>query len=85
MGCDSNGKLTLTNPRTGPAFIIEDGKNLMGITYSRSIEDTKTQAKVIGGPKGKETVVLVKTTLNVPNTACCRRLRRWMKRLHHRR
>lgn len=60
MGCDSNGKLTLTNPRTGPAFIIEDGKNLMGITYSRSIEDTKTQAKVIGGPKGKETVVLVK-------------------------
>lgn len=60
MGCDGNGKLTLTNPINEAMFRIEDGKNLMRIAYSRSIEDTKTQAKVIGGPKGKETAVLVK-------------------------
>lgn len=58
---NSNGKLTLNAGVEAKSFLLaSDGQNLMNVTYSRSIDDTKTQAKVIGGPKGKETVVVVK-------------------------
>lgn len=41
-------------------YVFEDGVNLISATYSRSIEDLKTQVRVIGGKKGKETSVIVK-------------------------
>lgn len=55
------GKLTLREGKA-PAYryVLSAGKNLMSVSYSRSIEDTKTQVKVIGGKKGKETVVISK-------------------------
>lgn len=55
-----DGKLTLTRGTSTTRYLFKDGENLISASYSRSIEDTKTQAKVIGGPKGKETVVVVK-------------------------
>lgn len=55
-----NGKLTLTAGTSNTKYLFKDGENLLSASYSRSIEDTRTQAKVIGGPKGKETVVVVK-------------------------
>ncbi|WP_336046778.1 XkdQ/YqbQ family protein [Solibacillus ferritrahens] len=58
---NENGKLTLNAGVEAKSFLLaSDGQNLMSATYSRSIDDTKTQVKVIGGPKGKETVVVVK-------------------------
>lgn len=55
-----NGKLTVTAGVSNTKYLFKDGENLLSASYSRSIEDTRTQAKVIGGPKGKETVVVVK-------------------------
>lgn len=55
-----NGKLTVTAGVSNTKYLFKDGENLISASYSRSIADTRTQAKVIGGPKGKETVVVVK-------------------------
>jgi len=60
IGCDDNGKLTLKSGVDGDRYLFQDGENLISASYSRSIEDTKTQVKVIGGKKGSETVVTVK-------------------------
>jgi len=57
---NDKGKLTLNAGAHSQSYVFKDGSNLISATYSRSIEDTKTQVKVIGGPKGKETVVTVK-------------------------
>lgn len=58
---NDKGKLTLVEGvKTPKRYIFKDGENLISATYSRSIEDTKTQVKVIGGKQGKETVVTVK-------------------------
>lgn len=57
---NKGGKLTLTEGVTNTKYLFEDGENLISASYSRSIEETKTQVKVIGGAKGKETVVVVK-------------------------
>lgn len=55
------GRLTLTEgAKKYPRYVFRDRENLISATYTRSIEDTKTQVKVIGGKKGKETVVVVK-------------------------
>lgn len=55
------GKLTLirgTDPKNRYAFI--SGQNIISAKYTQSIEDTITQAKVIGGAKGKESIVTAK-------------------------
>lgn len=57
---NDGGKLVLKGGADGQRYVFKDGINLISASYSRSIEDTKTQAKVIGGEKGKETVVVVK-------------------------
>lgn len=55
------GKLTVTaGAKPSKYYVFKDGENLISASYSRSIEDTKTQVKVIGGKKGSETVVTVK-------------------------
>lgn len=66
MGCDDKGKLTLKHGASDTMYVFKDGENLISATYSRSIEDTKTQAKVIGGKKGKETAVTVKSKAMIP-------------------
>lgn len=56
------GKLTLTtgaDPKA-PRFILRAGANITGANYSRTIEDTKTQVKVAGGDKKKQTIAVVK-------------------------
>lgn len=60
MACDSEGKMTLKEGLSNTRYKFSDGTNLLGVNYSRSIEETKTQVKVIGGKKGKETVVIAK-------------------------
>lgn len=58
---NNRGKLVLfagANPST--RYIFKDGQNLISASYSRSIDEVKTQAKVIGGEKGKETVIVVR-------------------------
>lgn len=57
---NKGGRLTLTEGVTNTRYLFKDGENLISASYSRSIEETKTQVKVIGGPKGKESVVVVK-------------------------
>lgn len=57
---NKGGKLTLTEGVSNTKYLFKDGENLISASYSRSIEETKTQVKVIGGPKGKESVVVVK-------------------------
>lgn len=58
---NKSGKLTLTaGVSSNPRYIFKDGENLISASYSRSIEDTKTQVVVIGGAKGKETVIVAK-------------------------
>lgn len=57
---NDGGKLVVTAGTSTAKYIFKDGENIISASYSRSIEDTRTQAKVIGGPKGKETVVVVK-------------------------
>ena len=57
---NKGGKLTLTEGVSKTKYQFKDGENLISASYSRSIEETKTQVKVIGGAKGKETVVVVK-------------------------
>lgn len=55
------GKLTLTaGAKSTQYFVFKDGENLISASYSRSIEDLKTQVKVIGGKKGAETVITAK-------------------------
>lgn len=58
---NERGKLTL---KAGAAattrYVFRDGDNLISATYSRSIEDVKTQVKVVGGAKGKETVIIAR-------------------------
>lgn len=55
------GRLTLTSvAKPQKYFVFKDGSNLISAKYSRSIEDMITQVRVIGGPKGKETSVIVK-------------------------
>lgn len=60
MACGGDGKMTLKKGLSNTRYKFYDGINLIGATYTRSIEDTKTQVKVIGGKKGKETVVVAK-------------------------
>lgn len=58
---NDKGKLTLvqgTDPKN--IFVFKSGQNIISAQYSQSIEDTVTQVKVIGGAKGKETVVTAK-------------------------
>lgn len=56
-----NGKLTLKEGAAATTrYVFKDGENLISASYSRSIEDVKTQVKVIGGAKGKETVIIAK-------------------------
>lgn len=57
---NKGGKLTLTEGVSNTKYLFKDAENLISVSYSRSIEETKTQVKVIGGAKGKETVVVVK-------------------------
>lgn len=55
------GKLTVTaGAKPSQYYLFKDGENLISASYSRSIEDVKTQVKVIGGKEGKETVVIAK-------------------------
>lgn len=55
-----DGKLTLVSGLSTKKYMFSDSENLISATYSRSIEDTKTQIKVSGGEKGKEIVVVAK-------------------------
>ena len=57
---NDGGKLVVTAGASNAKYLFKDGENIISASYSRSIEDTRTQAKVIGGKKGKETVVVVK-------------------------
>lgn len=58
---NDKGKLVLkAGATTNQRYIFKDGENLISASYTRSIEDTKTQVKVIGGKQGQETVVTVK-------------------------
>lgn len=58
---NSAGKLTLfEGAKVSKRYVFKDRENLISASYSQSIEDTKTQIKVIGGKKGKETTVIVK-------------------------
>lgn len=57
---NKGGKLMLTEGVTNTKYLFKDGENLISASYSRSIEETKTQVKVIGGKKGKESVVVVR-------------------------
>lgn len=57
---NKDGKLILTAGAGGTRYVFKDGANLIDASYTRSINDTKTQVKVTGGAKGKETVVVVK-------------------------
>lgn len=51
---NDKGKLTLKSPSDSKnRFVLQAGSNLTGASYSRSIEDTKTQIKVTGGNKKK--------------------------------
>lgn len=57
---NTKGKLTLiAGAEPEQRFLFKDGENLISASYSRSIEDTKTQVKVIGGKKGSETIVSI--------------------------
>lgn len=55
-----DGKLTLVSGLSTKKYMFSDSENLLSATYSRSIENTKTQVKVSGGEKGKEVVVVAK-------------------------
>lgn len=58
---NDNGKLVLKEGAAATTrYVFKDGENLISASYSRSIEDVKTQVKVIGGAKGKETVILAR-------------------------
>lgn len=57
---NKGGKLTLTEGVSNTKYLFKDGENLISASYSRSIEDTKTQVKVIGGKEGKGTTVIAK-------------------------
>jgi len=58
---NKDGKLTLTTPASAKKrFILKAGDNITGATYSRSIEETKTQVKVSGGDKKKPVTSIVK-------------------------
>lgn len=58
---NTDGKLTLSlASETKNRFILKAGANIVGASYSRSIEDTKTQIKVTGGDKDKPTTAVVK-------------------------
>jgi len=57
---NDNGKLTLTAGVSKTTYLFSDKQNLISASYTRSIEDVITQVKVIGGAKGKETVIIAK-------------------------
>lgn len=58
---NTGGKLTIKQGATNATrYMFSAGQNLISASYSRSIEDMATQVKVIGGAKGKETVVVAK-------------------------
>lgn len=57
---NKDGKLTLVSGLSTTRYIFRDGDNLLSASYSRSIEDTKTQVKVVGGKADKQTTVVVK-------------------------
>lgn len=60
---NDNGKLTLKSPADSKnRFVLQAGSNLTGASYSRSIEDTKTQIKVTGGNKKKPITSVVNNT-----------------------
>ncbi|EMI10364.1 XkdQ/YqbQ family protein [Anoxybacillus gonensis] len=54
---NKNGKLILQERKSQiTKFIIEDGVNIISARYSQSIEDLKTQVKVIGGDSEKKPI-----------------------------
>lgn len=58
---NKGGKLTLSTPASvEQRFILKAGANILGASYSLSIEDTKTQVKVTGGDKKKPITSVVK-------------------------
>lgn len=58
---NDKGKLTLKKgAKPSERYVLSAGENLLSATYHRTIDGTKTQIKVIGGTKGKETVITVK-------------------------
>lgn len=59
------GNLTLIRASSTPTqYIFKDSSNLINASLSRSIEDLATQVKVIGGVKGKESVVVSRNDIN---------------------
>lgn len=57
---NDKGKITLTSPvDTKNRFVLQAGANITSASYSRSIEDTKTQVKVTGGNPKKPTTSVV--------------------------
>ncbi|KQC48534.1 hypothetical protein AP057_12730 [Geobacillus sp. Sah69] len=55
---NKNGKLVLQERKAQVTqFIIENGVNIISAKYSQSIEDLKTQVKVIGGDPDKKPIV----------------------------
>jgi hypothetical protein len=60
---NKGGKLVLQERKTQVTqFILENGVNIISARYSQSIEDMKTQVKVIGGDSDKNPIVV--TTKN---------------------
>src|SRR5690606_2662806 len=57
---NDGGKLVVTAGTSNANYILKDGAKITSASYSRSIEHTRTHAKVIRGPTGKEPVVVVK-------------------------
>lgn len=58
---NEGGKLTLRATENNPdRYVIKAGTNLMSASYSRTIEETKTQVKVTGGDKKKPFTHVVK-------------------------
>jgi hypothetical protein len=56
---NKGGKLVLQERKAQVTqFIIENGVNIISARYSQSIEDTKTQVKVIGGDSDKNPIVV---------------------------
>lgn len=55
---NKNGKIILQERKSQVTqFIIEDGVNIISARYSQSIEDLKTQVKVVGGDSDKKPIV----------------------------
>ncbi|WP_232696182.1 XkdQ/YqbQ family protein [Brevibacillus daliensis] len=58
--CSKEGKLHLLARKEQPVrWVLENGVNLLSASYSQSIEDMRTQVKVIGGDEKKKQYVAV--------------------------